>query len=78
MNPLINEALGDASKLSQFSAMFVRYPRKNAGKAYADYVFPGKYASYEDLPENSSLRRAFKKHLLKGEYIYEYSGILSF
>lgn len=78
MNPLINDSLGENSKLSQFSSMFVRYPRKSAGKTFVDYVFPGHYASYEELPENSSLQRAFKKHLLKGEYIYEYSGILVF
>lgn len=78
MNPLINEALGENAKLSGFSSRFVRYPRQSVGEAFIRYVFPGMPAVYEDLPEDSRLQKAFKKHLLDGGKIYEYSGMLMF
>ena len=78
MNPLINEALGENAKLSGFSSRFVRYPRQSVGEAFIRYVFPGMPAVYEDLPEDSRLQKAFKKHLLEGGKIYEYSGVLMF
>lgn len=77
MSPEINDALGEKSKLSMFSARFTRYPKKSAGKLVFNYVFPGFSAdSLEELPENTGLQRAFKKILLSGGQIYETSGLM--
>ncbi len=77
MSPEINDALGEKSKLSMFSARFTRYPAKSAGKAVFGYVFPGFSAdSLEDLPEKTGLQRAFKKILLAGGHIFESPGLM--
>lgn len=78
MNPLIGEALGKQSKIDGFASRFMRYHKKSAANTYRSFVFPGHYASTEDLPENSRLQRAFKKRLSEGGYIYETPGVIIF
>ncbi|MBR2633951.1 MAG: hypothetical protein IKD31_00035 [Clostridia bacterium] len=78
LSPVLNEVLGDKAKISSFSSRFVRYPVKSAGKSVFSYVFPGKFESLEDLPENTSLQRALKKRFLGGGKVYETGGVILF
>ena len=78
MNPMIGEILGARSKIHGFASRFTRYQKKSAGTLYRSFVFPGKYETDEELPENTTLQRAFKKHLLAGGHIYEVPGVIIF
>ncbi|MBR2615747.1 MAG: hypothetical protein IKC69_03625, partial [Clostridia bacterium] len=76
LSPVLNEVLGEEAKISRFSSLYTRFPRKNAGKAPFSYVFPMGYDSLESLPEDTRLRRALKKHYLEGGFVYDTSGII--
>lgn len=76
MSPDINEALGEKSKLSQYSARFMRFPVKDAGIATLNYVFPNGYEKLEELEEKTTLQRAIKKKLLAGQHIYVTRGVI--
>ena len=76
MSPDVNEALGEKSKLSQFSSRFMRFPVKDAGIATLEYVFPNGYEKLEELEEKTTLQRAFKKKLLAGQHIYGTRGVI--
>lgn len=76
MSPDINEALGEKSKLSQFASRFLRFPVKDAGRSVLGHVFPNGHEKPEELEENTSLQRAFKKKLLSGKYIYVTRGVI--
>ena len=76
MNPFIGEVLGKQSKIDGFASRFMRYHKKSAATLYRHFVFPGDYASDEELPETTTLQRAFKQRLLEGGYIYETPGVI--
>jgi hypothetical protein len=76
MNPLIGEVLGKQSKIDGFASRFARYHKKSLACLYRSFVYPGNYATNEDLPEKTTLQRAFKQHLLAGGYIYETPGVI--
>lgn len=76
MNPIVGEILGKQSKIDGFASRFMRYHKKSLANLYRSFVFPGKYDSDEQLPENTTLQRAFKKRLLEGGYIYETPGVI--
>lgn len=78
MNPMIGEILGEQSKIHGFASRYTRYQKQSAGTLYRSFVFPGKYETDEQLPENTTLQREFKKHLLAGGHIYEVPGVIIF
>lgn len=78
LSPVLNEVLGDQAKISSFSSRFVRYPGLSEAKSVYPYVFPGTYASVEELPEATSLQRGLKQRILAGELIYDTKGIILF
>ncbi len=74
LSPQLKKIIRPDSKIIAFGDRFVRFPMKDAGMAVFSFVFIGKFPSYNDLPENTSLERALKKVYLDGEYIYSYPG----
>jgi hypothetical protein len=78
LDPGLETILDEDSKLVCFGKLFSRYPGKNPGRAANSFVFPGKYGSEEDLPEETRLQRGLKQHYLAGGYSYNYTGLLVF
>lgn len=75
LNPILEDFLGANSKIVGFGKMFHRFPIGGGGRAGFSLIFPGKYENEKDLPENTTLQRAVKKHLLEGGNLLSYGGI---
>ena len=76
LDPKLQELLGEKSKIYAFIDQFVKYPSKSGGSDIFGFVFPRSCKSYEDLPEDTSLRRKLKALYLSGECIHSFSGIV--
>lgn len=76
MDPQISTLLGKDTNIPLFQKKFMRYPLLSAGRGVMNFVFlrPGA-TNIEDLPEDTTLRRVIKKHLLDGKYMYEMGGV---
>lgn len=79
MSPEINDSLGKTSKLSMFSARFVRFPTVSDAVAVKHYVFPNdRKSDVFNYEENTSLQRAIKQKLMNGKYVYDTCGVIPF
>ncbi len=79
MNPYIEQIMGKKSNLTEFSDMFLKYRINGRGLDIYTFVFNcSADIPLSDLPEDTSLQRSFKKHLLNGGKIYEFGGIKPF
>lgn len=77
LDPSLNEIIRPESKIAQLMKLFCRYPVKSDSDSIFLFVFDGKPADLNDLPEDSSLRRGLKKMYLEGRYNHIYAGIVS-
>ena len=77
MEKRIVEILGKESNLTRFSDAYVGFPLRSQGKAIYSFVYNlHQPVPTEELAEDTSLRRAIKKHLLNGGFVYEKGGII--
>lgn len=76
LSPTLNELLGEKSNISNFSNVFTRYPFRNQGNGVFSFVFDGKPADLNDLPEDTSLRRKLKALYLAGGCALNYGGFI--
>lgn len=77
LNPRLKALQKPNSRITQFAECFVRYPEKDvdAGSVFS-FVFVRKPEDLNDLPEDTSLRRALKKIYLDGDGIHRYHGAI--
>jgi hypothetical protein len=76
MDPQLAALLGQATNITRFQNKYSPYPTRSQGKAVLDFVFLKPRDTHpEDLPEDTSLRRAIKKHYMEGKFIYESGGV---
>lgn len=77
LNPRLKALQKPNSRITQFAECFVRYPDKDvdAGSVFS-FVFVRKPEDLNDLPEDTSLRRALKKIYLDGDGIHRYHGAI--
>lgn len=76
LSPTLNELLGDQSNISNFSKLFSRYPIRNKGTGVFSFVFDGRPADLNDLPEDTSLRRKLKALYMAGGCALNYGGFI--
>ncbi len=76
LDPQLSWLLGERSNISAFQNCYIRFPQLSPGTSVFGFVFPKRYGSLEQLPEDSSLRRKLKKLYLDGGYIYGYAGVI--
>lgn len=77
--PDLCEMLHSGANLVRFGNLFTRFPKKSEGKGVFTFVFPqGFNGSLEQLPEDTSLRRAVKQRYLSGGHILDYAGVIEF
>lgn len=75
MNPELEEIMGRKTKVSQFGDLFERYEIETTGTGVYRFVYnlPNPVPP-ETLCENTSMQRAIKSYLLKGNIFKEYGG----
>lgn len=76
LDPMLAAILGDNAKLTLFQRRYVRLPEWSNGLQLLGFVFPARYDSYEEWPEDTRLQREIKKLYLNGKGIYYYSGVI--
>jgi len=74
MDPQLEYLLKTDSNIITFQRRYTRFPSVSSGNGVFSFVFLKKYERLQELPENTSLERALKKHYLGGNYIYESGG----
>lgn len=74
----LDSMLKPGSKILSFGECFTRYPHKDsAGRSVFNFVFPTDFnGPYEELPEDTSLMRALKKHYIDGRFVLNYAGVI--
>ncbi len=78
MAPELAEVLKPTSNLLAFQKPYLRYPVPTKGEDVLNFVFFLRFTTFADLPEDTSLQHALKAKYLKGEYLYEYGGVIPF
>lgn len=63
------------SKIAQFGEVFLRFPVMSRGTEYKMFVFPGHDGPNDTLPEDTTLQRKIKQHLISGGHIHFTAGI---
>lgn len=74
MDPQLEKILKPGSNIIAFQRKYTRFPSISSGRGVFFFVFLKEYDQLQDLPENTSLERALKKHYIEGNYIYEPGG----
>lgn len=78
VDPQLDGILNPESNIVKFRQRFHSLTRKSSGEDVFNFIFnkPDMNFDIKDLPEDSSLQRALKKHYLNGKAIYELEGFL--
>ena len=76
LNPKLVQIVGPNSKIAGLLDLFIKSPQKSDGNSVFSFVFDRKPDRYEDLPEDSRLRRGLKNLYLNGDCIHPYAGIV--
>lgn len=77
MDKRLNAVLGREGNITRFAERYMAFPRRVTGRDVYKFVFllDHETAKVSDMPENTSLQRAIKKHYMAGGYIYEKGGV---
>jgi len=74
--PALSKMLPPGSKILEFQADYEILEIYEDGTSCMGWVFKKKYDNYSDLPEDTSLMRAIKAHLLSGGKVGEAMGVV--
>ena len=76
LDPQVTDLLDPQSNISKFNNRFKKVTAKCPGESVFSFVYlkPNMNFSIDDLPENTTLERAIKKHYQEGKAIYRMSG----
>ncbi len=74
-DPQLKEFLRPTSNILNFQQKYTIFPGETEGTDVFNFVFKLRFKEYADMPEDTSLQRAIKRHYLDGKYIYEFEGI---
>lgn len=76
MDPQLKNLLEKDSNILLFQKKYKLYPNKAEGKSVFTFVFlKPENTQLQELPEDTHLMRAVKKHYLDGGFIYEHGGL---
>lgn len=76
LSPALKELLGEKSKILKFQEMFSIEEVYKDSDEFMEWVFKRKDIPLEKLPEETSLQRNMKAHLLSGGWVGEGMGCL--
>ncbi len=72
----LKDMLGEGSNIINFQNRFEIYDEGETGTEFVEWVFKTKSTDYNNLPEETSLQRNLKKHILAGGVIRDAYGRL--
>ena len=75
LDPQLENFLSETSNVLAFQRKFIPYAGETEGTEVFNFVFKMTSKVVEEIPEDTSLQRALKKHYCDGKYIYEYEGV---
>ena len=76
LDPKIKEVLGKETNMTRFADRFTRFPVESNGTSVFHYLYLTTDTENIDiLPENTSMQKAIKKHLLSGGKILNFKGV---
>lgn len=79
LDPLLEKLLGKESKIAKFIGLFSTFPLRSNGTSVIARVFPGCAGGrvpLEKYPEDSTLQRNLKRHMMNGGYLYDTGGVV--
>lgn len=77
LDPVHEELIGKDAKITLFMRLFSTFPLRDSGGAAVTRVFPGcERRPVAEYPEDTTLQRALKAHMLKGGYLYNTGGVI--
>ncbi len=76
LSPALKELLGENSRILKFQEMFTVEEVYKDRNEFMEWVFKRKDLPLEDLPEETSLQKNMKAHLLSGGWVGEGMGCL--
>jgi len=76
LSPLLLEFLKEGSRILEFQKDYEIFGTNPDDRSYFNWVFKREYPDWNDLPEDTSLQRNIKKHILGGGKISSGSGLL--
>ena len=77
LSPNLSDCLSPASKITEFSDCFERYPIVSNGKELMPFLFGKSPENYTELPTDTSLQRRAKEIYLNGGFVYAGAGIIA-
>ncbi len=76
LSPALKELLGENSRILKFQEMFTVEEVYKDSREFMEWVFKRRDIPLEDLPEETSLQKNMKAHLLSGGWVGEGMGCL--
>ena len=76
LSPALKELLGEKSRILKFQEMFTVEEVYKDSNEFMEWVFKRKDLPLEELPEETSLQKNMKAHLLSGGWVGEGMGCL--
>lgn len=76
LSPALKELLGEKSRILKFQEMFTIEEVYRDSNEFMEWVFKRKDLPLEELPEETSLQKNMKAHLLSGGWVGEGMGCL--
>ncbi len=77
LSPALKELLDDKSNILEFQSLFGLEYVDYDSKWFLGWVYPGAGENYNELPENTTLQRNMKRHLLSGKKVGGAKGYLN-
>lgn len=78
LDPTIKTVMGKPTNMVRFADRFTRFPVKSDGTSVFSYLYnTTDTENIDDLPENTTMQKAIKKHLLAGGRILNYQGVFA-
>jgi len=76
LSPQLPSLLRESSNIIRFQNRFRITPESAQTSDFLEWIYKNKTIPYADLPENTSLQKLLKQHLLQGGTFVEGRGIL--
>lgn len=78
LDPKIKEVLGKETNMTRFADRFTRFPVESVGTSVFHYLYLTTDTENIDiLPENTSMQKAIKAHLMSGGKILNFRGVFT-
>lgn len=75
LDPFVAEIMGNESNIAGFQSDFILLPENSGDGEALEFIFGNSTENLSDLPEDTRLQRAIKKHYMDGNEMYRTLGV---